>query len=53
MKDYQEWCKHYAHDPRTKEARAEYDEYCRSLRAIHAALDKKGKRHESDFKPGG
>ena len=40
MADFETFCAHDGHDPRTAEARAEYEEYRRTLRTLHAAARK-------------
>ena len=40
MADFETFCDHYGYDPRTAEARAEYEEYRRTLRDLHAAARK-------------
>ena len=44
MADYETFCAHYGHDPRTAQARAEYDEYRRTLQVLHAAAMKCGSK---------
>ena len=44
MADYATFCARYGHDPRTAEARAEYDEYRRTLIDMHAAAMKGGSK---------
>jgi len=44
MADFETFCAHYGHDPRTAEARAEYEEYRRALRDLHAAAAKAGRK---------
>ena len=40
MADFETFCEHYQYNPRTAEARAEYDEYRRTLQVLHAAAMK-------------
>ena len=51
MADFETFCDHYGYDPRTAEARAAYDEYCRTLRTLHAAAMKGGS--QEGWKQGG
>ena len=44
MADFETFCERYGHDSRTAEARAEYDEYRRTLRDMHAAALKCGSK---------
>ena len=44
MADFETFCAHYGHDPRTAQARAEYDEYRRTLLTLHAAARKGGSK---------
>ena len=44
MADFATFCARYGHDPRTAQARAEYDEYRRNLRDMHAAALKCGSK---------
>ena len=44
MADFETFCEHYQYNPRTAEARAEYDEYRRTLLTLHAAALKCGSK---------
>ena len=44
MADYETFCAHYGYDPSTAQARADYEEYRRTLRDLHAAAMKGGSK---------
>ena len=44
MADFETFCERYGHDPRTAEARAEYEEYRRTLHVLNAAALKGGSK---------
>ena len=44
MADYATFCEHYQYNPRTAEARAEYEEYRRTLHVLNAAALKGGSK---------
>ena len=44
MADFETFCEHYQYNPRTAEARAEYEEYRRTLHVLTAAALKCGSK---------